>query len=225
MYLRSCLFISAVLLTALSLKGQTKEIDLFRLAQTGGLTVQNRSIITFTEEGRKGIRFSAREGDGVAWLNGVRFSDGVVEFDIRGKDVLQQSFVGLAFHGETMDSLEAVYFRPFNFRASDSLRRSHAVEYVFSPDFPWERLRKEHPGIYEKGIAQPPVADRWFHVKIIVRFPEVSVYIDHHSAPSLQVHELNTHTDGKIGLWVGNNSDGDFANLTISDRSRSGNDD
>ncbi len=212
---RCCLTIVAVLLTALSLKGQKKEYNLFQLFQSGGITVQNRTITPLNDGNRKGIRFSAQAGDGVAWLNGIRFSNGTIELDIRGKDVAQQSFVGIAFHGTTGDSLESIYFRPFNFRSTDSAKKSHAVQYVFQPEYPWERLRKEHPGIYEKGIDPAPMPDQWFHAKIVVHFPEVKVYVDHSSTPSLTVHALNTRRDGKIGLWVGNYSDGDFANLTI----------
>jgi hypothetical protein len=199
-----------------TLKAQQTRFDLFRLAQTSGLTVQNRSVTPLTDDKRKGIRFSAHEGDGVAWINEINFSDGIIEVDIRGKDVLQQSFVGIAFHGINKDSLEAVYFRPFNFRSTDSLKKSHAVEYVFHPDYPWERLRKEHPGEYEKSVIQPPVPDQWFHVKIVIHYPEIKVYLNGNTDPCLAIRELNTRRAGKVGLWVGNNSDGDFANLTIN---------
>jgi uncharacterized protein with NRDE domain len=43
----------------------------------------------------------------------------------------------------------------------------------------------------------------------------VTVYVNGNQEPSLSVEQLNKRTSGKIGLWVGNNSDGDFANLTI----------
>ena len=207
-----------VLLMSLSLKGQQKEFDLFRLVQSGGLTVQNRTISPFQDDKIKGIRFSVLEGDGVAWLNGVDFSGGIIELDIRGKDVLQQSFVGIAFHGVNKDSTEAVYFRPFDFRSGDQVRKAHAVEYVFHPDFPWEWLRKEHPGQYEMEIDPPPVPGEWFHVKIVVHYPEVKVYVNRNVTSCLTFQELSARREGKIGLWVGNNSDGDFANLTINNQ-------
>ncbi len=211
------LFISGFC-TALTIQGQKKKYDLFGLAQSGGLQVQNRTLTPLQEAGIQGVRFSAKEGDGIAWLNGINFNNGIIEVDIRGKDVLQQSFVGIAFHGVAGDSLEAVYFRPFNFRSTDSLRKLHAVEYIFHPDFTWERLRKEHPGIYEKRIDPPPAPDQWFHAKIVVHYPQVTVFVNGNSTPCLTVQELSTRGDGKIGLWVGNNSDGDFANLTIDNQ-------
>ncbi len=55
---------------------------------------------------------------GIAWINDIRFSDGIIEFDVKGKNVLQQSFVGFAFHGSNDSTYDAVYFRPFNFKSN-----------------------------------------------------------------------------------------------------------
>jgi hypothetical protein len=35
------------------------------------------------------------------------------------------------------------------------------------------------------------------------------------TTPTLEVRKLGQLGSGMVGLWVGNNSDGDFANLTI----------
>jgi Domain of Unknown Function (DUF1080) len=200
---------------AIPLIGQTNKVDLFQLSQTGGLIVQNRQLLPLQEAAMKGIRFSEQPGDGVAWLTDVSFSNGTIELDIRGKDILQQSFVGVALHGVNKDSLEAVYFRPFNFRASDSARKTHAVQYARHPDYPWDRLRKDYPGQYEKKLDPPPNPDQWFHVRLVIQHPQISVYVNDNAMPCLQVNELPGPTSGKLGLWVGNQSGGDFANLTI----------
>jgi hypothetical protein len=60
----------------------------------------------------------------VAWLDGVELATGTLEVDVRGKDVLQQSFLGLAFAGVNDSTFEAVYLRPFNFRAREPNRIS-----------------------------------------------------------------------------------------------------
>jgi hypothetical protein len=153
--------------------------------------------------------------DGIVWLKDIHFTKGSIEVDLRGKDVLQQSFLGIAFHGVDTTTYDCVYFRPFNFRAPDSVRKIHAVQYVSQPDFPWERLRKEHNGIYEKGINPPPAATDWLHVRIVVDDEEIKVYMNHASAPSLTVKKLNTRMDGLIGLWDVH-LPGDFANLVIT---------
>jgi hypothetical protein len=112
--------------------------------------------------------------------------------------------------------MDVVYFRPFNFRAQDSVRRIHAVQYVSLPDFDWEVLREKHNGQYEKAVIQAPGANEWFHAKIVVKDANVAVYVNGNSQPSLSVKRLSNTTHGKLGIWVGNNSDGDFANLTVS---------
>ena len=129
-----CLSALIVLSVHTMIHAQGHRYDLSSLHQQGALLAQNRSLSALPAE--KAIRFSTAAGDGVAWLEGVEFANGTIELDIRGKDVLQQSFVGVAFHGISKDSLEAVYFRPFNFQSTDSLRRVHMVQYVSHPDFP-----------------------------------------------------------------------------------------
>jgi hypothetical protein len=204
-------------LTTLSAMGQIAvKYDLFNLAENSKLEVFNRKLSTFTENNRKGIRFSKNGNDGVAWLQGVEFSNGTIELDIRGKDVLQQSFVGIAFHGTDNKTYEAVYFRPFNFQSTDPVRKIHAVQYVAYPDYPWQVLREKFNGKFEKAVIPSPKGNEWFHAKITIKYPLVTVFVNGNPEPSLSIEKLNTNKTGKIGLWVGNNSDGDFANFQIT---------
>jgi hypothetical protein len=48
-----------------------------------------------------------------------------------------------------------------------------------------------------------------------VDYPHVTVYLNNSSSPCLNVDKLNDRKNGKIGLWVGNTSGGEFANLVI----------
>ena len=146
----------------------------------------------------------------------MNFFDGTIELDIRGKDVFQKSFVGVAFHGMDEKTFDAIYFRPFNFRATDSMRGNHAVQYISLPAYDWQKLRTEHPNQYEKPIASPPAPDQWFHVRIVVAHPKVTVFVNDASEPSLQVDQLSDRKSGWIGFYVGNGSGGDFANLKIT---------
>jgi hypothetical protein len=93
-----CLVIALGILTA-SAQQKTVKYDLLQMLADKQLNVQNREASPLQIANKTGVKLSARENDGVAWLNGVTFSNGVIELDIRGKDVLQQSFVGVAFHG------------------------------------------------------------------------------------------------------------------------------
>lgn len=153
-------------------------------------------------------------GNTVVWLKDVGFSTGTIEVDLRGKDVPQRSFIGIAFHGIDTITYDAIYFRPFNFQSSDPVRKIHAVQYISHPDFTWERLRNEKNGVYEKGITPPPSPTAWFHAKIVVDDSSITVFVNGATVPSLTVNKLNGRKDGLIGLWnYGLN--GDFANLTL----------
>jgi hypothetical protein len=199
----------------LAAQTQASQPDISALAANKGLTVFNRTASSLTDGARKGARLSESEGDGVAYLPGIEFADGTIEFDVRGKDVQQQSFVGVAFHGVDGTTYDAVYFRPFNFKTDDPARRIRAVQYVAHPAHPWQKLRAEQPGQYEKAVNPVPDPNGWFHVRIVVASPKVSVFVDDGKEPSLVVNQLSSRRKGLIGLWVGNTSGGDFANLKI----------
>ena len=213
---RYLFIVSIGLLSSTFTKGQQfVKYNLYDLAENHKLQNFNREIKPFSDNSRKGICFNAVENYGIAWLDGLLFSDGIIELDIKGKDVLQKSFVGIAFHGIDDKTFDAVYFRPFNFLAADPIRKIHAVQYISIPDNDWQKLRSEQNGKYEKSIASPPNPDEWFHAKVVIRFPVIEVYVNDQSKPCLTIDQLNNRKSGKIGLWVGDNSDGCFANLTI----------
>jgi hypothetical protein len=205
--------LATLLLTlTLSLAGYAqavKTIDLQKLLQEKQLTIIPARPQPITDAAKKGITLA-----GVAWLNGIDFSTGTIDVDLRGLDVLQRSFLGIAFHGVDSNTYDVVYFRPFNFQNPDPIRKIHAVQYVAMPDFPWDKLREEHNGVYEKGIDPAPKATDWFHAKIEVTQEEIRVYVNNAATPSLKVKKLNTRKSGKIGLWS-DALEGDFANLTI----------
>ncbi len=205
------------LVLAPALAGQSKpfEPDLAAVATAKDVKIMNRAVSASDRNGKPALRLDERPGAGLAMWPDVQFADGTIEFDVRGKDVFQQSFVGVAFHGAG-EAYEAVYFRPFNFRAGDPDRKSHSIQYVFEPTHSWDRLRSEHPGQYEKAITPAPDPNSWVHARIVVAYPKVSVYVNNAAEPSLVVDELSDHKSGWLGLWVGNGSGGEFANLKVS---------
>ena len=209
---------AAGLVTASKVVGQKKATshDLAKLAEGKGLKVFNRSTSRLDDGGKKAVRLSESQGDGVAYLEGIEFANGTLEFDVRGKDVQQQSFVGVAFHGVDGTTYDAIYFRPFNFKTEDPARRIRAVQYISHPTYTWQKLRTEHPGQYEQPVSPVPDPNAWFHARVVVASPKVSVFINDAKEPSLVVTQLSDRKKGLVGLWVGNTSGGDFANLTIA---------
>jgi glyoxylase-like metal-dependent hydrolase (beta-lactamase superfamily II) len=190
--------------------------DIAALAGGKGGQIFNRSLTAATEDGRPVARLDERMGDGGVILAGVQLSEGVIEVDLRGKDVAQQSFLGIAFHVVDWTTLDAVYFRPFNFRAGSAEQRSHAVQYVSHPANTWQRLRTERPGQFEQAIDPAPDPNGWFHARIVLTGRKVEVFVNGAATPSLAVDDLGEVKSGGVALWVGNGSGGAFANLTIT---------
>ncbi len=198
-----------VLFAASSVAAQQRTIE------PKDVQVFNRSVSGLSDGTRRGLHLSESPGDGVAYLRGVELGNGTIEFDLKGKDVQGQSFVGVAFHGVDSSTYDAIYFRPFNFKAEDPARRSHAVQYISHPTYTWQKLRAERPGIFEQPVNPAPDPNAWFHVRVVVASPKVSVFVGDAKEPCLVVTRLNDRTNGSVGLWVGNNSGGDFADLKI----------
>lgn len=190
--------------------------DLAALAERSALQVFNRTVTALHDGARHGVRLNAQPGDGVAYVPDTTFGNGTIECDIRGKDLPQQSFVGLAFHGVDGTTLDAVYFRPFNFKAQDPAAHGHAVQYVSHPLNTWDKLRQRQPGKYEQPVNPAPDPNDWFHARVVIAAPTISVYVAGASQACLVVNALSDRKAGLVGLWVGNNSAGDFANLKIT---------
>jgi hypothetical protein len=170
------------------------------------------------KDGAPAIRFE-KPADGqpsaLVWLDGFQFTEGTIEFDAKGQSAPPQSnFLGVAFRVVDATTHDVVYFRPFNFRATDPERKIHAVQYVSHPAWPWPKLRAERNGQFEKGIEPAPDGDAWFHARIVVAKKKVSVFVNGAAAPSLVVDELSARPAGSVGLWC--QGVGTLANLKIT---------
>ena len=194
---------------------KTSAPDLAALADGKGLTVTNRTVSSFSDGAKKGLRFNEAPNDGVALVTGLELANGAIEVDIKGKDVQGQSFVGVAFHAVDGTTYDGVYFRPFNFKTEDAARRLRSVQYHSNPMYPWQKLREAHPGKYEKPVNPVPDPNGWFHARVVIASPKVSVFVDGATEPCLVVDQLSDRKKGLVGLWVGNGSGGDFANLKV----------
>ena len=217
-FVTSTFGLAAALHTPLRIAGQTKTIEpgLASLADGKGLNASKRTITRLTEVARNGVRLSEAEGEGPAYLPGIEFGNGTIELDMKGKDVQGGSFLGVAFHGVDGTTYDAIYFRPFNFKTDDQARVLRAVQYISHPAHPWQKLRAEHPGQYEKPVKPVPDPNAWFHARVVVAAPQVSVFVADAKDPCLTIKQLSDRKKGLVGIWVGNTSGGDFANFTIA---------
>jgi hypothetical protein len=207
--------LTATTMLILSAAAAAQTFDLVGALAAGKLRAVNR-VATPLPDGPPGVHVSETEGPGVIWIEGSTFSEGTIAVDVRGRNVPQRSFLGVAFHRKDDKTYEAVYLRPFNFRSPDPASHHHAVQYISVPDYDWPRLRKDWPEKFEGQVDASVSPTDWVTLRVVVKGGTIQVYAGTAAAPALEVGKLGTLNGGEIGLWVGNNSDGDFANLRIT---------
>jgi hypothetical protein len=188
------------------------------------LEVRNGMAETTEYHGSKALRMTQKAGtetDSLAILKGVTFGNGTIEVEMagapaKGANEGARGFIGIAFHLQGDGSAyESFYLRPTNGRAADQLRRNHSTQYVSAPDWPWERLRKETPGLYESYVDLQQ--GEWTTVRIVVSGLDASLYVGGVSQPCLVVHDLKLGAkDGGVALWIGPGTEGHFRNLKVS---------
>ena len=155
---RGWLLVFSLLAGAPSVVAQNKTItpDLKALADGRGGTIPAGATLTWVgnAKGKPAVRIQSKGDDTVIVLDRIQFANGVVEFEALGQSAPpQSSFLGFAFRFVDGMTHDAVYFRPFNFRAGDPERKVHAVQYISLPKSGWEALRNDKPSQYEKPIV------------------------------------------------------------------------
>ena len=112
-------------LTSIAQTPQPKKIDIDLISRfkNNQLTIVNREVKIGQQKGNDYIEFLLNVDEGLAWIDGIDFKTGIIELDLKGEDVFQHSFLGIAFHGENDTTFEAIYFRPFQFRTADTIRQ------------------------------------------------------------------------------------------------------
>ena len=207
---------TTLLLFAPNLFAQLIQPELSGLSDSSEWVVYNREVALIMKELVKieSILVNSKEGDGMVVYQNLEFENGTIEADIKGKEVLKRSFVGIAFHIQDENSFNAIYFRPFNFKKTE--RAGHSVQYICHPEFTWFKLRSDFPEQFENPVTPVPDPNDWFHAKIDVNWPNVKVYVENADEPSLEVKMKSSFNKGKVGFWVGNGSDGSFKNLVVT---------
>jgi hypothetical protein len=182
--------------------------------------VQNATAEVFDVDGKQAVRLkvngnSADRVVGLALIQDLEFVTGIIELDMKGKNVRQQSFLGVSFNVVSEKSFEAVYFRPFNFKADDPFR-SRAVQYIAWPENTWEKLRKEKPGKFEGPVNPVPDPESWFHARIEVGKIQILVFVNEEKVPCLTVDRLTeSGKSGSVGLFV-DVAEGLYANMKVT---------
>lgn len=206
--LATTLFFSPLVLPA--------DYNLGKLAQSRNIEVFNRTLDQTKAGVPEAVFLNSANDYGLAWITGVDFSNGTIELEMKGENNAGRSFVGVAFHGQNNKTFDAVYLRPFNFQAPAAEHRSHAIQYISVPEHDWSELRQKYPGKYEAALVPAPAPNSWVKLKLVVEGKNVSAFVNGADKPALSIELLDDRAKGKLGLWVGNGSDGWFRNLRIT---------
>jgi hypothetical protein len=201
----------------------TPPTQTFGLTDTKDLIEQGLHAEPAEYLGRKAVRLTrpGEDGAGLVLLKGSEFHDGTIEVDLATKVTAPPGrrapgFTGIAFRAASDAShFELLYLRPGNSHAPDQAMRNHSVQYVSEPSFPWQKLRREWPSIYESWANLQP--EQWTHVKIDVHGRKARLYINNSPDPSLSIDGLKGDSlDGAIGLWGYTREESYFSNLKIT---------
>jgi hypothetical protein len=200
-------------------------MQIFKLDSAGDVKLFGVTAQPVNYRGRKALEIredpgSKSPGQAVALLKGTDFTDGTIEVDLAGAPVAgapegARGFVGVAFRsGDDASRFEYFYLRPTNGRADEQLRRNHSTQYASHPDYPWNRLRKENPGVYEAYVDLEPGV--WTRIRIVVKGTRGELYVNGASQPCLIVNDLKLgKTHGLVGLWIDVGTQAYFANLKV----------
>jgi len=186
------------------------------------LETQKLNAAVATYQGKEATRLIDRDGSGgLALLKGFSFKDGAIEVELAGKPsagsfAAARGFVGIAFRVQGGGSkYECIYLRPTNGRADDMLRRNHSTQYTSEPEWGWERLRKESPGVYESYVDLE--AGAWTRYRIVVKGIRAELYVHDAAQPCLIVKDLKLgDAAGAVALWVGPGTEAYFTNLKVT---------
>ena len=151
------------------------------------------------------------------------FKNGTIELDVSGARRAGYStaedergfkgMIGVSFHIQG-DKRETIYVRPENARLDNQVFRNRSTQYESIPDFPWNLLREQSPGVYESYVDLEPGA--WTKLRIEVSGTKARLYVNGATQPCLIVNDLKLgEARGKIALWSRVSTDAYFSNLRV----------
>jgi len=201
-----------------------------KLDETTQLELINARALWVDYKGRRAFKLAPREGhehdtdqEMAAVLTGSDFKDGVIEIDVSGarrqgystaEDTSgYKGMIGLSFRIQGKQA-ERFYIRPENARLDNQLFRNRSTQYESMPEFPWDCLRDENPGVYESYVDLESGA--WTKLRIEVSGSTARLYVNGASQPFLIVNDLrHGESHGAIGLWARVSTEAYFSNLRV----------
>jgi hypothetical protein len=197
------------------------------MTETGADPVKIQTDVVYYR-GRRAVRIVNDDGSAgtvsggqvLAIVKTSDFKDCTIEAEVagfprQGAKPSTRGFIGVAFRVQDHGSrYEAFYLRMTNGRADNQLQRNHSAQYVSHPDFPWNRLREENPGVYESYVDLD--AGAWTRIKIVATDTKAQLYVNGAGQPCLIVNDLKLgESHGQVALWTGSDTEAYFSNLKV----------
>jgi hypothetical protein len=89
------------------------------------------------------------------------------------------------------------------------------VQYISLPAYDAPRLRTDFPEQFENPVDASVDPGGWVRLRVAVDPFKLQIFVGSASQPALEARKLGELDGGQVGLWVGSDSGGDFANLVI----------
>ena len=207
-------------------------------APSSPITLDNSTKLETVNAGTKWVEFRGRHAlklvplpghehaqneELMAILPDSDFQNGSIELDVSGARRAGYStaedergfkgMIGVSFHIQG-EKRETIYVRPENSRLNNQLFRNRSTQYESIPEFPWNLLREQSPGVYESYVDLEPGA--WTKLRIEVSGTKARLYVNGATQPCLVVNDLKLgEARGKIALWSRVSTDAYFSNLRV----------
>ncbi len=218
-------FALLVVFISATLFAQSDNISSFTVKNIDELELVNVNAEKTVHQKMDCIKISAVstdfEGETLVLFPGIEFSNGTIEAELAGEVATganpnMRGFVGIAFRLNKNEhyNYECIYLRPANGRAPEQIRRNHSTQYISHPAYPWYRLRKENPGVYESYVDLVP--GNWTKIKIEVKNNVAKLFVHGSNQPCLVVNDLKLdNKKGGIALWMHSTTLAHLKNIVI----------
>lgn len=99
-------------------------------------------------------------------------------------------------------------------RSEDQWARNHTVQYYSYPNYKFDRLRREAPGVYETYADVG--LNEWITFRVEIAGDKAKLYLNDQKHPAYIVNKMKgSISKGAIALWVDIGTVGYFKDLKV----------
>lgn len=170
-----------------------RKLDLRKLVSGAEWRLINRAASNVEYKGQPAAQFDSRVSEGLAWVEGLRFSIGKIDLDIAA--VKQDA--GIAFHVQNEREFEAICFHVGEEARSEDESQSVVVRYLSTGS----DRNADHEARFDLPYSQ---SGEWFKARVSISREVIAVFINGSNVPCLRVdNSTGGEIYGSVGLWIG----------------------